>query len=166
MRAASPCGRETSPAPHAHPCTPTLTLPPTRAAAADGRWGCSFTRKDAPDDPCPRTHRTTGASSYAAYRFSLQPLRPTDTAASAPALSLTFTSKWDEEMRGELAALSERGRERVVLVSGADWHRPSVLLGAKWRRLGDQLGLKRTTTAELLQYFQLICSQPFGDLQL
>ena len=149
---------------HAHPHSP--SRPRASAAAADGRWGCSFTRKDAPDDPCPRTHRTTGASSYAAYRFSLQPLRPTDTAASAPALSLTFTSKWDEEMRGELAALSERGRERVVLVSGADWHRPSVLLGAKWRRLGDQLGLKRTTTAELLQYFQLICSQPFGDLQL
>ena len=46
------------------------------------------------------------------------------------------------------------------------WMRGAVLLGAKWRRLGDQLGLKRTTTAELLQYFQLICSQPFGDLQL
>ena len=119
----------------------THTHPPTHARAADGQCGCSFTRKDAPDDPCPRTHRTIGARSNAAYRFSLQPLRPTDTAASAPA-SLTFASKWDEEMRGELAALSERGRERVVLVSGADWHRPSVLLGAKWRRLGDQLGAK------------------------
>jgi hypothetical protein len=91
----------------------------------------------------------------------LQPLRP----AGASAI-VTFTSKWDEELRGELAAFSEGGHERVVLVSGTDWHRPSALLGAKWRRLGDQLGLKRTTTGELLQLFQLICSQPLADLQV